>query len=107
MEYPNISRSRSAISDLSYLDKKSHSVTLGYESFQFWTCKNENLEGVRLKHKRISHMTYQSKSIGKMADSETLTLCIKFKFKSNVYLFLQGPGCRVLPVPGNRYPFSN
>ena len=47
-------------------------------------------------------MTYQLKSVGKMADFQTLKLYLP-KFKSNVYLFLQGPSYRVLSVPGKKF----
>ena len=54
-------------------------------------------------------MSCHPKSVDKMADIETLTLCVS-KFKSNVYLFLQGLSYRVLCVPDknsipNRRPF--
>ena len=60
---------------------------------------------------QISQMTYQPRSIGIMADFE-LSPSVLFKFKSNVYLFLQGLSYRVSSVPTvknwipNRHPFS-
>ena len=55
-------------------------------------------------NRRISKMTYQPKRVGKIADFETLTLCIYLsKFKSNVYLFLQGLSYKVLSEPGKKF----
>ena len=47
-------------------------------------------------------MTYQPKSVDKMTEFEILTVCIP-KFKSNVYLFLQGLSYRVLSTPGKKF----
>ena len=42
-----------------------------------------------------------------MVDFQTLSLCIYLlKFKSNVYLFLEGRSYRVLSVPGEDFDFQ-
>ena len=42
-------------------------------------------------------------SVGKMADFETWTPLYLIKFKSNVYLVLQGLSYMVLSVPGKKF----
>ena len=48
-------------------------------------------------------MTYQPKSVGKMAEFETFDPLYLPKFKSYMYIFLQGLTYRVLSVPCRKF----
>ena len=56
-----------------------------------------------IAYRRISPMTYQPKSVGKMTDFETLTLCISLNSRQICTIFLQRPSYRVLSVPGKKF----
>ena len=56
---------------------------------------------------RISQMTYQPKSVDKMADSETLTVCISLDSSQTCTYFCKdlvtGHCPRALSVPGKKF----
>ena len=51
----------------------------------------------------ILQMMYQPKSIGRMADSEKLTLCISLNSSLNMYLFMLRLSYRVLYLYGKKF----
>ena len=62
-----------------------------------------SIKGIEFKYyRRISQMTNQTKSVGKMVDWNVDFLYLT-KFKSNVCLLLQGLSCRVLCVPCEKF----
>ena len=54
-------------------------------------------------HRRVSQMTYQPKSASKMADFETLSLCIPVNSRPVCIYFCKGLSYRVLSVPDKKF----
>ena len=58
------------------------------------------------RFRQISQMTCQPESAGKMADFETLTLCISQNSSQRCTYFLQGLSNRVLSLLGKKFDFQ-
>ena len=74
--------------------------------------RGDPVDFIKLSYGRILQMAYQPKRVDKIADFETLTRLYLPKFKSNVYLVLQGLTYgyylyRVKNSIPNGHPFSN
>ena len=90
-------------------DVKVNMVTAKMVCISIFPSKMHNTIGhlaimfISVLYRRISQMTYWPKSVGKMADHETLTFRISLDSDQICTYFLKDIVCRVLSVLGKKF----